>query len=220
MKKIIISIIAICCLFVACTKEVQNVSKVVTVVYPSITLNGSAIVSTGVGTGAYVDPGATGYDILTGSTKTLTPILNNVDLTTPGFYSVEYSDTNADGFYASVIRLVLVTGVSSATDLSGTYARQSNGQTVTVTKQGTGLYTTDNVGGVANNLAFIFPVYFGQISDTTIAVPVQPCGVGGTVYCDNGSGGPCTLDTLAPITFAWVVHNGSFGTSLRVFVHQ
>src|ERR1039457_6419178 len=159
MKRIIISIIAICCLFAACTKETQNVSTVVNVTYPVITLKGAQIISTGIGTGAYTDPGATAYDSLTSSTKNLTPITNNVDLTMPGFYSVEYSDTNGDGFYSSAIRLVLVTGVSPSIDISGTYARQSNGQTVTVTKVGTGLYTTDNVGGVANNPAFIFPVY-------------------------------------------------------------
>jgi hypothetical protein len=227
MKKIIISIIAISSLFAACTKEVQNVSTVVTVVYPVITLKGAQVVSTGIGTGTYSDPGATSYDALTGTTKNLSPISNNVDLTTPGFYSVQYSDTNGDGFYSGAIRLILVTGVSPTVDLSGTYARQSNGQTVTVTKQGTGLYTTSNVGGVASSnaayLTFLFPIYFGQISDTTIAIPVQPCPLGGTIYCDGGSASAPygALSLTPPITYSYVVEDASsFGTAVRVFVHQ
>ncbi len=215
MKKVIISVIALCFLFTACTKETANVSKIVDVTYPTITLNGDAIVSTSVGTGAYVDPGATGKDDLTGETQNLTPILNNVDLTAPGFYTVQYKMTNSNGFYITSSRLVLVTGVSASIDLSGTYARQSNGQTVTVTKKGTGLYTTSNVGGVANNPPFIFDVYFGQTSDTTIAVPIQSCPLGGDLYCSNG-----TLNLTAPIKYSYIVHNANFGTATRVFVHQ
>ncbi|MFN8164878.1 MAG: DUF5011 domain-containing protein [Bacteroidia bacterium] len=49
---------------------------------------------TGIGSGAYTDPGATGLDDVTGQTSTLSPVSNNVDLTTPGFYSVKYSMKN------------------------------------------------------------------------------------------------------------------------------
>ena len=215
MKKLIIPIILAGIILSACKKETTDVSKVVSVSYPSIALNGAQIISQPVGTGAYVDPGATGTDDLTGATSSLTPILNEVDLTTPGFYAVKYSTKNSNGYVTNATRLVLVTPVSDTIDLSGTYARTSNGQTVTVTKKGTGLYTTDNVGGVANNPSYVFDVYFGQVSDTTIQVPPQANPLGGDVYCIGG-----TLDLNTPYTYSYIVKGSGFGTSRRTFVHQ
>jgi hypothetical protein len=215
MKKSLIILAVAALAFTGCDKDPDTVSRTVDVSYPIITLNGDEVVSQPIGTGSYVDPGATGTDDITGATTTLSPVLNNVDLTTAGFYSVKYTMSNANGYISNKVRLVLVTPVDPAVDLSGTYARTSNGQTVTVTKRGTGLYTTDNVGGVANNPAFIFDVYFGQISDTEIQVPVQPSGLGGDIYCDNG-----TLDLNIPITYSYVVHGTGFGTAVRTFVKQ
>lgn len=216
MKKLIY-IAAIAGLSLAsCSKDPDPVSTLVTVSYPVITLNGDAIVSTGIGSGAYVDPGATGLDDVTGQTSTLTPVFNNVDLTTAGFYSVKYSMKNSNGYVSVATRLVLVTSADPNIDISGQYHRVSNGQTVTVTKRGPGLFTTDNVGGVAGNPAFIFDVYFGMVNDTEIVVPVQPSGLGGDIYCD------VTGFTISPAdtSFSWVVHGSGFGTANRVFVHD
>lgn len=215
MKKLIIPIILAGFLFTACKKETKDVSNVVTVSYPTIMLNGAQIISQPIGTGAYTDPGAIGTDDLTGATTSLTPVINDVDLTTPGFYAVKYTTKNSNGYITSSTRLVLVTPVDSTVDLSGTYARTSNGQTVTVTKRGTGLYTTDNVGGVAGSPGYIFDIYFGQVSDTTIEVPPQANPLGGDVYCIGG-----TLNTNSPITYSYIVKGSGFGTSRRTFVHQ
>ena len=216
MKKSIIILSLITIAFAGCKKDDPDaVSKIVDVSYPIIVLNGEQVVSQPVGTGTYTDPGATGTDDITGATSALSPVVNTVDLTTPGFYSVKYTMKNANGYITNQIRLVLVTPVDPSVDLSGTYARTSNGQTVTVTKRGTGLYTTDNVGGVPGDPSYVFDVYFGQISDTEIQVPPQPNPLGGEVYCDEG-----TLDLNAPITYSYIVHGSGFGTATRTFEKQ
>jgi len=198
-----------------CKKKVDDVSQVVKVTYPTIVLTGDSVVSTSLGTGVYTDPGATGTDDITGASSTLTPVVNNVDLTQPGFYSVKYTTKNSNGFQTSKVRLVLVTAVDPALDYSGTYARTSNGQEVHVTKVGTGLYTTDNVGGVPDNPAFVFPVFFGQTSDTTIQVPLQSTPLG-DLYAVNGGLYVAPDDTA----FNYAIRNGNFGTQQRTFSHQ
>ena len=216
MKKSILYISLLVLTFTSCRKITDDVSKVVTVSYPIITLNGDAIISTGIGTGSYVDPGATGTDDITGATSTLTPVSNNVDLTTPGFYSVKYTVKNSNGYITSKTRLILVTPIDPNIDLSGNYFRTSNNSPVVVTKRGIGLYTTNNVGGVNGLPQYIFDVYFGQISMTELAVPDQPNPLGGDVYCDNATISISSADT----SFSWNVRGSGFGTALRTFSHQ
>lgn len=216
MKKSFLILILGVITITSCDKNPDPVSKVVPVSFPSIVLNGAQIVSTVVGTGSYSDPGAVGTDDITGVATNLSPVLNNVDLTSPGFYSVKYSMKNSNGYVTDATRLVLVTSVNAAVDLSGPYHRVSNGQGITLTKRGPGLYTTDNVGGVANNPAYIFDVYIGQINDSQIVVPVQPSALGGDINCDN------TTLTISPVdtAYSYVVRGSGFGTSVRIFTHD
>jgi len=215
MKKIIIPIILSGFLFSSCEKEIDPVSTVVAVSFPTIILNGDQIISQGVGTGAYVDPGATGIDDLTGAQTSLTPVLNTVDLTTPGFYAVKFTTKNSNGFITNLTRLVLVTPVDPTIDISGTYHRTTNTTDITVTKKGTGLYTTNNIGGVAGAPEYVFDVYFGQVSDTVIQIPPQPNPLGGDV---SASGGTLNLNT--PVTYSYIVKGSGFGTARRTFVKQ
>ena len=215
MKKLIIPIIITGFLFTACKKEIDPVSTVVTVSYPTIVLSGDQIISQSVGTGVYVDPGATGIDDLSGAQTALSPVLNTVDLTTPGFYAVKFSTKNSNGYISSLTRLVLVTPVDPAVDISGTYHRTTNTTDITVTKKGTGLYTTSNIGGVPGLPQYVFDVYFGQISDTVIQIPPQPNPLGGDVYAIGG-----TLNLNAPVTYSYIVKGSGFGTSRRTFVQQ
>lgn len=208
-------IIAACAglLLVTACKKQESTTKVVSV--PHMELIGTAVYSTPVSTGAYSDPGASFTDE-NGSTSTLTsPTSSNVDLTTPGFYSATYSRRTQYGYNLSVSRLVLVTPVSPSLDYSGVYTRTSNSQTVTVTKHGTGLYTTDNVGGVAGNPTYVFDVYFGMVNDSVLVVPSQYNPVGGdNLYCTNG----LLTATGGTTTIQWVVMGTGFGTSLRKFI--
>ncbi|MBS1636224.1 MAG: DUF5011 domain-containing protein [Bacteroidetes bacterium] len=211
MKNIVITALAGLVLITACKKK-ESTTKVVNV--PKMELIGTAVYSTPVGTGTYSDPGAKLIDENGNTTVLTTPTSSNVDLTTPGFYSATYSKRTEYGYNVSISRLVLVTPVSSAIDYSGVYTRTSNGQTMNVTKLGTGLYTTDNVGGVAGNTAYIFPVYFGMVNDTDIVVPDQPNPLGDDIYCTNSKLTVSGPDT----TIQWVVMGAGFGTSLRKFI--
>ncbi len=218
--KNIISLLFISLLFITgCHKETSDVSLIVQVGHPQIVLNGPEIVSMSVGAGTYTDAGAVGYDDINKDSVPLsTPISNDVDVNTPGFYSVRYSFSNSNGYVnytATKSRLVLVTPVDPNQDFSGTFARTANGQTVNVVKRGPGLYTTDNVGGVGGDPSYIFDVYFGVLNDSTIAVPSQPNPLGGEVYCEN------TSLSLSPDTsFSWIVRGAGFGAAQRTFVRQ
>jgi len=206
--------------FGGCKKKDKSTTIVVKV--PKFELIGPTAFSTPAGPGSYVDPGVT-YTDEEGNVSVLTePTSSDVNLAAPGFYSCSYEKKTEHGYKLKASRLVLVTPVSPLDDHSGIYARTANSQTVTITKIGTGLYTTDNVGGVAGNDAYIFDVYFGLVNDTTIAMPSQPNVVGGGyLYGTNGKiivAGPTT-------TIQWKIFGDTdtgsasgFGTSLRTFV--
>lgn len=222
MKKAILSIMILSAILSACRKKTEDVSIVVPVGHPTIALIGTPVFSTPIGTGTFTDPGAKGYNDLTGDSVTLTaPSSNNVDLTTPGFYSVVWTYTINNGYIdytANKSRLVLVTPVNPAADYSGTYSRTSNGVQVHLTRIGPGLYTTDNIGGVAGATTddYLFDVYLGQTSDTTLEAPPQPNNLGGTVTIQNGTFSVSALDT----SFSYVVIGSGFGTATRIFTHD
>jgi len=213
MNKIKISMIAIAMLFVAvgCKKKIEDVSAVVTASYPEIVINGSQFVSMPVG-GTFVDAGSSAYDSLT-KEYSLQPIsvTNDIDPTTPGFYTVQYTYKNMYGYTSTATRFVLVTDISSSLDYSGTYVRTSNGISMNVTKVAAGLYKTDNVGGST----LVISAYFGQLDDSTLVVPNQPTDAG-DLYCVNSKLAVSASDTV----ISWAVRNASFGTSLRTFSHQ
>lgn len=213
MKNLIMILFASVLVFSGCKKKDKSTTIVVKV--PKFELIGPTAFSTPAGPGSYVDPGVT-YTDEEGNVSVLTePTSSDVNLAAPGFYSCSYEKKTEHGYKLKASRLVLVTPVSPLDDHSGVYARTANSQTVTVSKLGTGLYTTDNVGGVAGNDAYIFDVYFGLVNDSTIVVPSQPNLVGGgEVYCTNGKltvSGPTT-------TIKWIVMGAGFGTSTRTFV--
>lgn len=214
MKKIILCLMVVTTFFASCKKETKDVSKVYDAYASKIVLKGDAIFAPPAGTTTYVDPGAIFTDD-DGSTKTLTNPATLPDLTKAGFYSVTYKVTSIHGYVRSATRLVLVTAVDPAIDLSGAYKRSSNGQAVTITKLGPGLYKTDNVGGVAANPAFIYDVYFGQLNDSTLAVPTQSTPQG-ELHCENAT----VKKSGTKYSIAWVVINPSYGTAVRTFVQQ
>jgi len=212
MKNIIMILFASILVFSGCKKKE---STTIVVKVPKFELIGPTAFSTPAGPGSYVDPGVK-YTDEEGNESILTePTSSDVNLAAPGFYSCSYEKKTEHGYKLKASRLVLVTPVSPSVDHSGVYARTANSQTVTITKIGTGLYTTDNVGGVAGNDAYVFDVYFGLVDDTTVVVPPQPNLVGGgELYCTNGKikvSGPTT-------TLKWIVMGAGFGTSTRTFV--
>lgn len=216
MNKLILTIFSFAVIVVACTKTNYNNSK--TVHIPTLVLKGPAVYSTAKGTGTYVDPGAILTDENNVVSTLTTPSGALPNLAKENFYSVVYNKTTQYNYNLTVSRLVLVTG--STRDLSGQYARSTNGVIINLTKNSAGLYTIDNVGGVANtpaNAAYIVSAFMGQLSNDSLYIPTQNNANVGSFYCDNTSyiPGPAGKDTLK-----WVVENGSFGTSVRTFIKQ
>lgn len=207
----------------SCKKKDQTVSETVEVKYTKITLKGDEYVSIPVG-GTYNDPGATALDPYDNSTKDISPVPGGTaDYNTPGMYPIVYEATNKYGFKSQAVRWVAVTNVSSSDNISGLYRRNTNNGPMNVVKVGTGLYYSDNVGGVplagsspvAANPDFVYKTYFVVTNDTSIVVPSQPW-IAGEIYCNSTKLRKSASDT----TIAWIVRNSSFGTALRTFLHQ
>ena len=98
MKALLYIFLAGTMFFFACTKKSENVyTKMVTPVFPTLTLKGAPVVTLSVG-GTYTDAGATGFDSLTNTTTQLTPVSNNVDPANAGFYVVNFLTKNLWGY--------------------------------------------------------------------------------------------------------------------------
>jgi hypothetical protein len=221
MKNKIVYVLALsgALLFAAssCRKETTaGVSKVVTVSYPKITLNGDPAISIPVG-GSVADPGAKVFDDVTNTTTDIMASSNNINANTPGLYFLIYTATNANGFESSVVRPVAVTDISPSVDMTGTYARTSNGIEAHVTKVGTGLFLNDNVGGVPPPSPAVLPVYMVLVNDSTLLVPEQPV--------PNNYGTLSAKDATVSLvpgdsSYSYIVLNPGFGTARRTFVKQ
>jgi hypothetical protein len=213
MKKSIIFLAIIASAFVGCKKDPDTVSRVVTVSYPTITLNGDAIISQPIGTGTYVDAGATGTDDLTGATTTLSPVSNDVDLTQAGFYTVVYTTTNANGYITTATRFVLVTGVPSTDDWSGLWQRNADPtRPANLSKVGTGLYIIDNVGGVIlPDQAPALAAYIGFVNDSTVEIPSQVSPTDGATVVAATEG--VFYITATDTVMAWRMTAGPFATT-------
>jgi hypothetical protein len=206
----------LCLLLVVSCKVVDTentTTRIVRPTFPTIVFTGDPIISTTVGGGTFTDPGAIGYDSITSTSTPLQPIANTVDLSEPGFYSVQYETRNTWGYRSNRNRLVLVSSVPASDDISGIYRRTSNGQEVTLTKKGTGLYVINNIGGVAGNPDFVFDVYVGIPTLTTLQVPPQPNPLGGNISVQNGQ----VQRNGNNVSFSYVVVGSGFGTATRTF---
>ena len=215
MKKALLIILSVGALLTACKDDTAGVTtRIVTPSFPGLVLNGQPVVSTAVGAGAFTDPGATGYDSVANTSFPLQPVENDVNLTAPGFYSVQYEAKNVYGYRTNASRLVLVSAVPATDDISGTYERVPNRQPVTLTKVSTGLYVIDNIGGVPDSPEYLFPVYLGLPTETTLEAPPQPNPFGGGVGISGGQ----IVRQGSTITFSYIVEGNGFGTARRTFV--
>jgi hypothetical protein len=201
---------------ISCKKiTTDKVSKVVKVSYPMITLKGDSVVSIPVG-GSYSDPGAVLTDDITGSKSDITATTSDLNTKEPGLYFMVYTATNSNGFQTTVERPIAVTSVPASWDLSGTYARTSNGAESHVSKVAPGLYYVDNVGGVLPPSDAILPVYMVNLDDSTIAIPEQNVPNNyGTISVEDPH-----LMLGTDTSFSYVVINPGFGTAVRKFVKQ
>lgn len=112
MKKITyIAIAAASVLFAAACAKIDHAEGQKVTYYPTLELQGDNIVGVAKG-GTFSEPGftavANGEDI---SDKVV--VTNNIDINTPGVYTVTYAAANEDGFSAEASRTVVVVDPSS-----------------------------------------------------------------------------------------------------------
>jgi hypothetical protein len=220
MRKLLILSLFAAISFSACKKEKTSVSNLYTYSTPTIIVTGAQYYSIPVG-GALPTIAATAYDSFYHEDCTVLLDQSTLDNTKAGLYVVNISARNKYGMQGTKSIYVAVTDIDAAVDISGQYKRTSNSVLVNVTKLATGLYMTDNVGGVdsiasPSSASAVLPAFFVQTSLTDLALPAQPTSQG-TLIGDNG-----TVNMAPPITYSYVITDPStvFGQSTRTFVKQ
>ncbi len=211
--KIAIAFAAVILLTVTGCKKEDTPSKVMTVSRPVITLNGPTIVSLNVGE-SYADQGATYLDTVYGDNGTISTT-TEVSTAEEGFVIVRYSAFNKYGFEGTATRLVAVTSIDDALDISGLYARTANGAEANVTKLGRGVFQTDNVSGAPSGPS---PAFFMFKGDSTIVMPDQflPSFGVSAAFVD-----PVYDFTATPPNYSYVIDNPYvFAPSVRTFEKQ
>ncbi|KAA9040753.1 DUF5011 domain-containing protein [Ginsengibacter hankyongi] len=191
------------------THDRVGISKVT--YYPILTLTGNAIVAIPNGT-AYTDPGvkaqAAGVDVPVTTSGT-------VDVKTDGVYTLTYSAVNSDGYSASATRKVVVyttAADAAANDLSGNYARTTNGSVATWTKIAPGVYTVFNPGGAPGTNLTVVAI---NPSGFNISIPEQLASDGSPTSSTNES-----YTNSNPAKYSWKIVNPGYGTGLRTFIKQ
>lgn len=159
----------------------------------------------------YTEPGVTAKE---GEASLPVTITGAVNTNVAGVYTLTYSAVNADGFAASTKRTVVVSEVNEAVagiDLSGNYARTSNGSVAVWSKLAPGVYKVFNPGGApgTNVTVIVFHTNVG-----TIDFPQQIASDGGAFSGSSESFNPATN------TYSWIVVNSGYGAALRTFVKQ
>jgi hypothetical protein len=202
--------------FSSCEKEPSfnypegtvGISKVT--VYPTLELKGTKRIILAKGA-AFTDPGVTALE----GTNVLTPAITGLpDMTTAGLYTIKYVATNKDGFTASITRQVLVYDPASsaaANDLSGNYARNTNGSVAVWTKIAPCFYSVFNPGGAPGTDLTV--VIFNS-TGSTIKIPTQESSDGTTTSSSSES------YDLASKSYSLIILNPGYGPSSRTFIKQ
>lgn len=218
MKKIIqLLFLSLIIVLGACNKdEINNTDTQVghsrITFFPLLSLKGAKFIAVAKG-GTYTDPGYTATESGQPITATVAPAVNTAS---PGVYSVVYTATNKDGFASQAYRIVIVydtDATAAAQDLTGNWARTSNGSVATFTKLAPGVYTVFNPGGAPGTNVTVAAI---NPTANVVKIPTQLIAIGNPF----GSTGE-SLDYAAdPKTFTWAIVNSGYGTAARTFKKQ
>lgn len=183
--------------------------------YPSIKLLGDEVVSIPIG-GSYNEAGFEATDSIYPS-GIQTSTSGEVNSAEAGMYIIVYTAKNSIGLKSTAVRLVAVTDMPDAFDISGDYMRGSAG-IGTLAKVGKGIFSFNNCGGLppgAYPNYFYVKLNFCFIDSNTIVCPPQPTS-NGTAYFVNAD-----IDYNTPVTMSWNLNSSGYSpTATRVFVKQ
>lgn len=175
--------------------------------FPAMTLNGEPLMTMEVGTGTYVEPGASaslGADDISEDVI----ITGSVDSNTPGIYAINYFVETLNSLgqtsAASVNRLVLVTSEDVTNiDLSGNYQGSGFGTNIeAITRVAPGWYTINDVLASNNGIS----ATWGHLGGNVIQIPDQPGPFGNVNTTAAGADA-----TLTATGFTWNVFIGCCG---------
>jgi len=199
-------------IFVSSCEEVEDQypSEVKEFSAPTITLIGDAIVILNVGD-PFTDPGATYYDSLYLDSGTITST-TEINTSEEGIYVVTYTAENKNGMEGSATRVVAVTSMSDAFDISGTYDHFQRGGVSVVSKIGRGVFLTDNVSG---GTSLIEPAFFMFTGDSAMIMPSQELPESGPAdFTDEA------YDFTPPGSYTYAIDNPGYGPAPRLFEKQ
>jgi hypothetical protein len=208
MKKYLIILTAFVLSFTSCEKETEGISK--ETIFPIMTRNGDEFIYLTKGA-TFSDPGVTAKE---GATELTVSTKGTVNTNAVGVYTLTYSAMNSDGFPGSILRKVVVsetTAEAAANDLSGNYARSTNGSVAVWKKVAPGVYSVFNPGGApGTNLQVIV---FNPTA-SRVYIPQQVSNDGSITYSSAEVYNPLTA------TYSWIVENPGYGRGVRTFVKQ
>lgn len=194
-------------LFSSCEKKSEGISR--ETAFPSFTMAGNKTIFLTLGQ-TYTEQGVKAKE---GDKDLTVKIEGTVNTSAAGVYTLTYSAINSDEFPGSVSRRVVVSDISpaaAANDLSGDYARSTNGSIAEWTRVAPGVYSVFNPGGApGTNLTVI--VFNPTVS--RIYIPEQ--------VSSDGSITSSSSETFnGSTTYTWIILNPGYGTGTRTFVKQ
>lgn len=201
-------------------KETEGIGRIT--YYPIVEILGDRTIVADAGEGAFEDPGV---KITLNEVEVDPTIDGEVDLSTPGIYTITYSAENEDGFSASDTRTVVVVDPAARLDdLTGSYAR---GAAVSNwAKVQDCVYTANNPGGVAANPPFDVKFSVYNIEPGIVQVPLQQSGALSPFYAvaSLATGEPSIPFKVSAlpgeVAYTWFMVGPNFGAAARIFVKQ
>ena len=218
MKKVIqLLFLSLIIVLGACNKdEIHNTDTQIghsrVTFFPILSLKGAKFIAVAKG-GTYTDPGVNATEGGQPIQATASPAVNTA---VPGVYSVVYTATNKDGFKAQVFRIVVVyetDAAAAALDLSGNWARSTNGSLAVFTKLAPGVYTVFNPGGAPGTNVTVAAI---NPNLTTLKIPTQLIAIGNSFGSTTETFSPA----LVPPKFSWAIVNSGYGPAVRTFTKQ
>lgn len=208
MKKYLIILTAFVLFFTSCEKETEGISKETT--FPVLNRAGEETIYLKKGD-VFTDPGVSATE---GDQKLEVKTSGTVNTSVQGVYTITYSAINSDGYPGSITRRVVVSDISAeaaAIDLSGSYARDTNGSLAVWTKVAPGVYSVFNPGGAPGTDLTVI-VFNPTIS--RIFIPEQVSSDGSITSSSSEVYNPATG------TYSWIIVNSGYGAALRTFVKK
>jgi hypothetical protein len=196
-------------LAISCEKETTEGISTLTQ-FPVLTMKGGEYVTVAKG-GAYTEPGVTAKE---GESDLTVTEAGTVNTAVSGVYVKTYSAVNKDGYSATTKRFVIVYSTdvgAAANNLTGKYARNTNGVLAEWIKLAPGVYKVINPGGAPG--ATLTVIAFNP-TGFVIDIPNQ--------VSSDGSETSSDLEDYSqmPTTYKWKIVNPGYGPSVRTFTKQ